>query len=776
MYNNTFLPVSVTQRVLAAVAIIALILSTFGLTLVARVYAAPPNEVPSDPSNAPTTKDDCKNGGWEGYGFTNQGMCIKYVHGLNNDNGGGNGGGGNGDDDTSTVTIVKYVDGEMATAEGTDDASFAMESSWDDPAGIGTSNGSYTLSPSGYNSATAYTAVTSEMTTDDADYTTHEVLDGEMVDEECQEEGGPDYKLVGYTWGDSLHDAEEATPTMTAPDFTDLEDDMYVIVWNETCDGDNDNGGNGGNSNASSTVTIIKYLDGVHATSGNASGTAFAMYASWDDADGIGTGNGNYNLDAGGGYEAITAQMTTGQASYATNEVLDGNTVGAACQEEGGPDYALVGYTTGNTLAQAQGATPGTTSPSFAHLANNKYVIVWNETCDDNGQGGGGDDSATSTVTIIKYLDGVHATAGNASSSSFAMQASWSDPNGIGTGSGSYNLNAGGGYEAMTAAMTTDEADYATNEVIDGTLVGNSCTASSSVPAYRLVGYTTGGTLAQAQSGTPTTTSPALTNISGNKFIIVWNATCNDDGQGGGGDDSAPTLTLVKHASGGNGTFSFNITGATATTSMLTTVGGWATTSPIMLNTGTSTLSEVQSIGWITSDISCTYENDSIGYSLSSTSEQIHVDENDDVVCTIHNTATSTGTTSDAALHVDSIDALKTTAIANDSYGDGWQYLFHITTPNNEENLSMRFSDWVGQNASNTIPVANNMRISSAQASSTSAITLTGSNVYSTPMVMTTDLNSGMAGRQVDVLVEVKIPIGTQNDTYLTTYGVQTLP
>ncbi len=139
---------------------------------------------------------------------------------------------------------------------------------------------------------------------------------------------------------------------------------------------------------------------------------------------------------------------------------------------------------------------------------------------------------------------------------------------------------------------------------------------------------------------------------------------------------------------------------------------------------------------------------------------------------------TSTGTTTDAALHVDSIDAQKTTAIANDNYADGWRYLFHITTPTNEENFSMRFSDWfVSSSSSTTIPVANNMRISSAQAASTSPITLTGSNIYSTPaLIMASDTNASMPGRQVDVLVEVKIPTSTPNVTFTTMYGVQTLP
>lgn len=37
------------------------------------------NEEP--PSEGPVTKDDCKDGGWEAYGFPNQGQCIQFVNG-----------------------------------------------------------------------------------------------------------------------------------------------------------------------------------------------------------------------------------------------------------------------------------------------------------------------------------------------------------------------------------------------------------------------------------------------------------------------------------------------------------------------------------------------------------------------------------------------------------------------------------------------------------------------------------------------------------------------
>lgn len=37
-------------------------------------------EVEGCPPPQPMTKDECKNGGWESFGFRNQGLCIQYVN------------------------------------------------------------------------------------------------------------------------------------------------------------------------------------------------------------------------------------------------------------------------------------------------------------------------------------------------------------------------------------------------------------------------------------------------------------------------------------------------------------------------------------------------------------------------------------------------------------------------------------------------------------------------------------------------------------------------
>jgi hypothetical protein len=181
------------------------------------------------------------------------------------------------------------------------------------------------------------------------------------------------------------------------------------------------------------------------------------------------------------------------------------------------------------------------------------------------------------------------------------------------------------------------------------------------------------------------------------------------------------------------------------------------------------------STGMGTTTVQCadTIDNDSDGVIDLADPDCTNASDNTESGTMGTSTGTSTGTTTDAALHVDSIDAQKTTAIANDTYEDGWRYVFHITAPNGEQNLAMRFSDWFSGSSSSTIPVAGNMRVSSAQASSTDPVTLSAANAYSTPaFIMTGDLSSSTPGRQV----EVKIPSGTSNETYTTSYGVRTLP
>lgn len=129
----------------------------------------------------------------------------------------------------------------------------------------------------------------------------------------------------------------------------------------------------------------------------------------------------------------------------------------------------------------------------------------------------------------------------------------------------------------------------------------------------------------------------------------------------------------------------------------------------------------------------------------------------------------------DGVLEVTSIEMVDTTANANGSFADGWKYVFNVTIPDSEPNVAMKFSNWMQTDGTGTIAVANNMRISSLQADNGGAtILLTAADLYSSPdLHMTGDLDSEMAGRQVEITVEVAVPSGTPNGSYTTSYGVR---
>ncbi|MDO8624149.1 MAG: hypothetical protein Q7R54_02225 [bacterium] len=274
------------------------------------------------------------------------------------------------------------------------------------------------------------------------------------------------------------------------------------------------------NGTATITVTIDKYIDSAKATASSASSSSFPMASSWDAAN-IGAGSGTYALDTGNSYEAVTAEMTSG-ADYATNEVLSGAVVGASCSE--GKPYALIGYSSGNTLAEAEAATPTASSPAFTDLPNDKVVIVWNETCPP---------APMLKVHVLKYLDGATSTAVSASGYLFPMTATWSATN-IGAGTGSYVLGTSFGgaadlYGADTSSMSAP-ADYTTSEItsdIDPLSevlpVGAACIKDK----YRLLGYKSSSVdFADAATMPLTTSAPVFVGLSSDRYVIVLDEKC----------------------------------------------------------------------------------------------------------------------------------------------------------------------------------------------------------------------------------------------------------
>lgn len=170
--------------------------------------------------------------------------------------------------ETVKVTIVKYIDGALATAESADNTDFLMNASWD-AENIGAGSGQFSLSETGFNNPNPYHATTSDMTTG-ADYSTSEVSDSDIVGTACVEGGAP-YALTGYRSGNTLSEAQAATTTMVAPSFTDMASDKYVLVLNDDCATPGVGGEIGGEvigDEGELEVTSVETLDGTAVADG----------------------------------------------------------------------------------------------------------------------------------------------------------------------------------------------------------------------------------------------------------------------------------------------------------------------------------------------------------------------------------------------------------------------------------------------------------------------------------------------------------------------------
>ena len=139
--------------------------------------------------------------------------------------------------------------------------------------------------------------------------------------------------------------------------------------------------------------------------------------------------------------------------------------------------------------------------------------------------------------------------------------------------------------------------------------------------------------------------------------------------------------------------------------------------------------------------------------------------------------ATSTATSS-AVLSVTGISAVQSAALADNTYTDGWKWVFNVTVPQSETILKMKFADWSG--VLSNIPAGSNIRFYSLQSSNvfdeSHAISIGTSSVYSDTMYLlpNSDLDATTTGRQIQIIVEVKIPTGSSDGAYSSTYGILT--
>jgi|GEM_PF-3092781 len=129
---------------------------------------------------------------------------------------------------------------------------------------------------------------------------------------------------------------------------------------------------------------------------------------------------------------------------------------------------------------------------------------------------------------------------------------------------------------------------------------------------------------------------------------------------------------------------------------------------------------------------------------------------------------------------INSVTGIKTTGSADGTFQNGWKFVIDATVPSSEASLSMKFDNWLMQgNSNNAIPAAGNIRFYSGQSSNAyneaTAIYINGAGTYTGTMFLSGDLGGMPSGRRhIQVVVDVRIPIGTQAGTYTDNFGIRT--
>jgi hypothetical protein len=150
---------------------------------------------------------------------------------------------------------------------------------------------------------------------------------------------------------------------------------------------------------------------------------------------------------------------------------------------------------------------------------------------------------------------------------------------------------------------------------------------------------------------------------------------------------------------------------------------------------------------------------------------QVRFTKNSQTVYSAPMSFTTSG--SSTGLSIDSIQATKSYAVADDTYTNGWKWKFNVTLNDmSETDVAMKFDQWIS--GTNTIDAANNMRYSVDDATWTD-ITTNSAYPATSIDVSSIDLNSSEGGRQIILYVEMKVPAGSAGGSYSTQYGVQSL-
>lgn len=128
-------------------------------------------------------------------------------------------------------------------------------------------------------------------------------------------------------------------------------------------------------------------------------------------------------------------------------------------------------------------------------------------------------------------------------------------------------------------------------------------------------------------------------------------------------------------------------------------------------------------------------------------------------------------TTLPCGITVGSLSMVKASAKANNNYSDGWEWEFNITIWNmNETSLKMKFNQWTG---SASLNAGGNMKYSVDEGNSWIDISTNGIYPSLGANIANID-NSASTGRQVKIIVKMKVPAGTKAGNYNSSYGILT--
>ncbi|HEV7449458.1 MAG TPA: Ig-like domain-containing protein, partial [Candidatus Paceibacterota bacterium] len=437
------------------------------------------------------------------------------------------------------VTIAKYIGDEPANTENTNSASFPMHAIF--PGG----EGDYALGPVGANNPDPYKATTSDMPVHSA-YSTYETMG-----EECTE-ANP-WKLDGYSVGTTEEAAAAAEVSDTAPNFTDLISDEFVIVHNSPCttppppicsvDPE---------AYVSDATTQVDGHAAVAVTP-HPAWTASIPGATWIYSDAL---NGNGSSPTGDKVFTQTFIIAGTPADSTLNIAADNMytvSVNGHAVDTGTSGSDLNNFDTADswTIPAADLVTGANTiTITVTNPANNPadntpfndpnpggllYKLTINDTCS-----GGGSTGPDVKVHIYKYLqdgDSIEAVGDESPLASFPMESSWSAVIGgssnVGTGTyqlGTYFGGADHKFEADTSPMQAPVIMYQTHEVTgDGEGDVLAADAECVEGKYRLVGYKTSEvSLADAENAPTSPDTPEFDNFDTDSYIIVINENCDD--------------------------------------------------------------------------------------------------------------------------------------------------------------------------------------------------------------------------------------------------------